>query len=120
MPVHKAMIGTVLLLAVTAYAQEAKCPSYHANKPLSRVSVFDGPPAENADLAPDVQKGSGDHLYLSWDISYLSGSGRDTFLVCRYAASGDEPSVTIKLDKKLRTCTFQAHGGGLPAQAECN
>jgi hypothetical protein len=120
MALYKSILGTFLVLAAAAHAQGVKCPSHQGNQPLSRVSVFDGPPAENADLAPDIQTGGGDHIYLEWEVSSLSSSDRGVFLVCRYAASGDEPSLTIKLDKKMRRCIYRSHGGGLPAEAECN
>ena len=120
MSLLKLILGIVLVLAATAHAQDVKCPSYHGKNPLSGVSIFDGPPAEKADLAPDIEKGSGDHIYTSWDVSDLHGTGRDLFLVCRFAGLGDAQSVTIKLDKKVRKCFYRSHSAGLPAEAECN
>jgi hypothetical protein len=119
MPLYKSILAAFLVFAAAVHAQEAKCPSHQGNQPLTRVSVFDGPPAQHADLAPDDQKGSGDHLYLTWEIAYLFGMNHDVFLVCRYSPSADEPSVTIKLDKKVSKCVFRSHGSAQPAEVEC-
>jgi hypothetical protein len=119
MPLYKSILAAFLVLAAAAHAQQAKCPAAQGNQHLSRVSVFDGPPAQHADLAPDDQKGSGDHIYLTWEIAYLFGMNHDVFLVCRYSLTADEPSVTIKLDKKASKCAFRSHGKSQPAEAEC-
>jgi len=112
--------GLALLLACTAQAQETKCPSYHGKNPLSTVSVFDGPAEEKADLVPDVSKASGGRLVsASWQVGYLYGIGRKVFLVCRFAGLGDADAATIKVDQKVQTCIFRAHGGGQPAEMTC-
>lgn len=112
--------GAVLLVAAAAApAQSFKCPAMQGKNPLASVSIFDGPPAEKADLVPDLTKGSGDHLYSSWDIGYLFGINRTPYLVCRYAGLPDEQAVTLKIDKKVAKCIFQAHASGQPAEAEC-
>ena len=87
--------------------------------PLVGISVFDGPPAEKADLDADAMTGSGGHLSIFWDIGYLFGMGRTPYLVCKYAGLSDEHSITIKIDKKVARCTLQAHAAGQPADAEC-
>jgi hypothetical protein len=87
--------------------------------PLAGASVFEGPPAEEASLVPDVIKSSGDYLYTSWAIGYLFGKGRTPYLVCRYAGLQDADSVSLKIDKKVAKCIFQAHAAGQPSEAEC-
>jgi hypothetical protein len=111
--------GAVLLVAASAIAQSFKCPAMQGKNPLAGASVFDGPPSEKADLVPDLTKGSGDHLYSSWDIGYLFGMGRTPYLVCRFADLPDAQAVTLKIDKKATKCIFKAHAGGQPAEAEC-
>jgi hypothetical protein len=113
------IVSGVLLIATAAHAQSFKCPALQGKNALANVSVFDGPPAEKADLVPDLTKGSGDHLYSSWDIGYLFGMGRTPYLVCKYAGLPDAQSVTLKIDKKVAKCIFQAHAAGQPAEAEC-
>ncbi|MGA2648885.1 MAG: STY0301 family protein [Terracidiphilus sp.] len=116
---HQWIAGAILLVAVAAPAQSFKCPAWQGKNPLAGVSVYDGPPAEKADLVPDLTKGSGDRLYASWDIGYLFGLGRTPYLVCRYAGLPDTQSVTLKIDKSVAKCIFSAHAGGQPADAEC-
>jgi hypothetical protein len=116
---HQWIAGTVLLVATAAPAQSFKCPALQGKNPLAGVSVFDGPPAEKADLVPDLTKGNGDHLYSSWDIGYLIGMGRTPYLVCRYAGLPEAQSVTLRIDKKVAKCIFQAHAASQPAEAEC-
>jgi hypothetical protein len=108
-----------LLLIAAAHAQEAKCPGFQGKSPLTGVSVFDGPPADKADLVPDVSRGTHELQYASWDIGYLSGSTHGVYLVCRYAGSASAEPVTLKIDKKAQTCTFRAHAAGQPAEASC-
>jgi hypothetical protein len=78
MSLNELLLSIALLfsLTVAAHAQEGTCPRYHANRPLSSVVLFDGPPEQRADLMPDVSRGSGDHAYASWDVSYIFESGR--------------------------------------------
>jgi hypothetical protein len=116
---HQWIAGTILLIAMAAPAQSFKCPAMQGKNALASISVFDGPPAEKADLAPDLTKGSGDHLYSSWDIGYLFGMGRTPYLVCKYAGLPDAQAVTLIIDKRVTKCVFQAHGIGQPAEAEC-
>ena len=119
MPFHKLILAAAVLFASAAQAQEFKCPGFHGKNPLAGVSVYDGPPSEMADLVPDVSIGGGDHAYASWDIGYLFGLNRTPYLVCKFAGLSDSQAVTLKIDKKVAKCTFQAHAGGLPAEAGC-
>jgi hypothetical protein len=117
---NELILGVALvLIASIAHAQEAKCPSYQGKRPLSSVVVFDGPPEERADLIPDFAKGNSDHVYASWEVSYIFDAGRNLFLVCRYAGSGDAEAVTIKVDKRVKQCIYRTHGGGIPAELTC-
>lgn len=116
---HLWIAGAVLLASTAVSAQSFKCPARQGKNPLAGVSIFDGPPAEKADLAPDQTKGSGDRLYASWDIGYLFGLGRTPYLVCKFAGLPDAQATTLKIDKKVEKCVFQAHPSGQPAEAEC-
>jgi len=116
---NQRIAGAVLLAAAAAPAQSFKCPALQGKNHLANVSVFDGPPAEKADLVPDLTKGDGDHLYSSWDIGYLFGMGRTPYLVCRYAGLPDAQAITLKIDKRVAKCIFQSHAASQPAEAEC-
>ena len=95
-----------VVFACTPFAAEIKCPSYQSKHPLFSVVLFDGPPDEKADLKPDQSTGSGDHANSSWDLGYISASGRKLFLVCRYSGLGDSRNVTIKVEKKVARVFF--------------
>jgi hypothetical protein len=116
--IRKSILGALLVLAATAHAQEFKCPSSQGKNPLFNVAVFDGPPADKAELAPDVSKGKTSYTFASWDVAYLYGMGHNVFLVCKFAGLGDAQAVTIKVDKKVQQCIFQTPKG-LPAEAVC-
>ena len=62
---------------------------------LERVSVFDGPPAEMADLRPDA-KGRTD----TW--SRLGATGRPVYLVCRYQDL--TATLEVRLPAGIRAC----------------
>ena len=49
---------------------------------LQGVTIFEGPPAEQASLVPDSEKTSGDNLIQVWR---LSKSDRGYWLQCNYA-----------------------------------
>lgn len=119
MSLNKIILGVALALAGTAHAQEVKCPSYQGKVPLSTVVLFDGPPEQRADLMPDVSKGTGDHAYASWDVSYIFASGRNLFLVCKFASSPNSTDVTVKVEKKVQRCIYRTHSGAKPAELSC-
>ena len=119
MSLSKLILVASLALSAVSQAQQARCPAHRGNSPLSSVVVFDGPPAERADLIPDVSKGSGDHAYASWEVSYIFDSGRTLFLVCRFAGLADTQSVTVKVEKKVKHCTFRTHRSPTPADVSC-
>lgn len=110
--------GLVLSLANVAPSQEAKCPSFQGKNRLVTVTVFDGPPEQRADLIPDVSNGSGDHARAVWDVGYIFDSGRGLFLVCQFDG-GAANTVTVKVDKKVKRCTFRTHGATRPAEVGC-
>ena len=120
MLLYKSILGAALVFAVTVHGQEAKCPSFQSpgKNPLSNAAVFDGPPSEKVELAPDVSRGKMSYTYASWDVGYLYGMGHAIFLVCKFEGLGDAGNVTIKVDKKVQQCVFRAHKG-LPAEAIC-
>jgi hypothetical protein len=116
---NRLIVSAVLVVVSMAHGEEAKCPSYKDKSPLSTVVLFDGPPEQRADLMPDVSKGRGDHAYASWDVSYVFDSGRNLFLVCRFAGMTDTDAVTVKVEKRVQRCIYRTHGKGKPAQLTC-
>ena len=118
MSVYKSVVGAILVFAATTKAQEFKCPSSQGKSPLFNAAVFDGPPAERADLVPDVSKGKTSYTFASWDVGYLYDMGHTVYLVCKFAGLGDAQAVTIKVDKTVHQCVFKADKD-VPAEAVC-
>lgn len=114
----KLFFGVILVLAATGQAQEFKCPASQGKNLLFNAAVFDGPPAEKAELAPDDSKGKTSYTYASWDVGYLYDMGHRVFLVCKFAGLSDAQAVTIKVDRKVQRCIFRAPKGQ-PAEAVC-
>jgi hypothetical protein len=115
---QKLILGVILVFAAAVHAQDFKCPSNQGKSPLFNAAVFDGPPAEKAELAPDVSRGKTSYTFASWDVGYLYGMGHTVYLVCKFTGLGDAQDVTIKVEKKVRQCVFRADKG-VPAEALC-
>lgn len=116
---NKLLLALALLFSTAAYAQEAKCPSYHEKRPLVSVDVFSGPPEQLADLVPDVGHGTGDHAYALWKVGYLFDNRETLYLVCKFGDWGTKDTVTVKVEKKVQRCIYRAHPGGKPAEMAC-
>ena len=108
-----------LVFAGPVFSSEAKCPSYQSKHPLSGAVLFDGPPVEKADLAPDVSTGTGDRAISSWDVGYVFASGRNLFLVCRFSGLNESQNVTIKVEKKVERCVFRPQAKSRLAVMSC-
>jgi hypothetical protein len=114
---YKHFAGIVVLLAGVSQAQQVGCPAAQGKSLLAGVSVFDGPPAEMADLVPDVSRGSAANLFQSWEVGYLFDQHRTVYLACRYA--GVSAPVVVKVEQRVKTCSFQAHGRTRAAEMSC-
>jgi len=106
-----------LLLAGVAQAQPVGCPAMQGKSLLAGVSVFDGPPGEMADLVPDVSRGGQANLFQSWEVGYLFDQHRTVYLSCRYARVS--APVVVKIERRVKTCSFQAHGRARAAEMSC-
>ena len=88
-------LSLALSLAGGPARASVDCPSARDGRPLGTVSVFDGPPAEMADLRPEA----------SGQIDVWAGlnlTGRPAFLVCRYGGLSGETS--LRLPDGTATC----------------
>ena len=100
------LVAATLVLGASGCAQAApvSCPSYVADSgvthALDDASVFDGAPAELADLEPT------DH---GWDLTSLRDSKRPIFLVCKYHAS--TATRTFKIARGTAACLISVHAG---------
>ncbi|HWE98913.1 MAG TPA: STY0301 family protein [Caulobacteraceae bacterium] len=99
-----------LLLAAGPAAAQIQCPAVHLGAPLTSVSVFDGPPSEQADLVPDTSHRRKAGSRSSWDVGYLYQAGRKVFVACRYGPRG--APVTISSATALHACVYVEASGG--------
>jgi hypothetical protein len=59
---------------------------------VAGVTIFDGPPAQQASLVPDNEKTSGDNIIQTWQ---LAKSDRGYWLQCNYA------NTTAQISRRL-------------------
>lgn len=111
-PLTTALAGLVFLFTLAHLAQaESACPAkvaveQKASAPtsdwavtysgyetaISGVTIFEGPPAEQASLVPDNQKTAGDKVIQTWR---LPKSDRGYWLQCNYA------NTTAQISRRL-------------------
>ncbi len=75
------------------------CPA--KSQALRSVTVFDGPPSEQASLVPDRAGTS----HSSWDLGYVYDAGRTVWVRCEYA---DGTSFDAQLTAKVGKCVYKA------------
>lgn len=103
-------------MTIAAFAAKPRCPAVKDNVRLSGVSVFDGPPEEQADLVPDISRGRNIVVYAVWEVGHVYDEGRNIFLVCRYGDSDD--TVTVQVETRVDRCFYRAVGRGA-AEVNC-
>jgi hypothetical protein len=111
---------TILVFAaVMAGAEDVRCPAVISTSQtltqtvpgwtgqmdgtpniLASVTLYDGPPKEQASLAPDENRLKG-KLMATWDLA--PNPGREYWLACGY--SGTRVTLARPLAKDLRSCT---------------
>ncbi len=104
MSCNKLLLAILLLASGAARASTTSCPAYIGEKgayhPLTDASVYDGPPAQLADLEPTD---------AGWDLSSLKDSPRPVFLVCKYR--GSQATRTLEIPKGTAGCSMAEHAG---------
>lgn len=96
-----------LLLAAAAGAQGAACPATSGGAPLSFITVFDGPPSENASLVPDGVRRSKGAEVSTWDVRGVYRAGRTVHLKCEYGAGAP---IVVPV-KRAAVCRSTRRGG---------
>ena len=109
-------LTTLLLSASSAVcaAPKALCPQKHMEGKvigvLFRADVFDGVPANKADLIPDLRT-------WEWDLSLgqedAKQRGDSFYLVCRY--KGINATIDLKVPYSARYCKVDGIKGGIYA-----
>lgn len=117
MSLPRFLLAATLCLSTPTYAA-VSCPETQGGKPLTGVSVYDGPLAEMADLVPDDSSGKPGHESASWDVAYIYKAGRKPFLACRYADT--QKPLAIEATEPVTHCTITEMGKGKPPVAACN
>jgi hypothetical protein len=97
-------LAVALMFAAPAAVAAPACPAYvhvaGGDHALADASLFDGPPAELADLEP-VDGG--------WDLRDYAKSPRPLFLVCRYRATKE--IKTVEVPRGTPACRVHEVGG---------
>jgi hypothetical protein len=97
------VLAAGFLLAPTAQAAATSglsCPSFHGKVGLSQVELSDGPPSENAWLAPEVSMDGKDGHTNRW---IMAPNPRGYWARCHYGRS----VIDLKLPSGLRQCTIR-------------
>lgn len=94
-----AAVSIVVFTIETAQVRSAEigCPRSLNGKPLEKVGLFDGSPANHADLMPE----NGGYYYLDDPQSRVSSYFA---LGCNYRNSKEK--ITVVLPPTVRTCRF--------------
>jgi hypothetical protein len=103
--------GFLVLAAGAAHAQNVQCPPRSGAGALANVSVFDGPPEEQADLVPDINRHSSASVRMEW--RFEARADNNYYLQCKYTA-GAEP-IVLKVDQTARLCAFRREGKSISA-----
>jgi hypothetical protein len=88
---------------------------------IAGVTIFDGPPAEQASLAPDSEKPSGDNVIQNWQ---LPKSNRGYWLQCNYANTTAQisrrmPASVSRCDVVLNHNEHFSGGGYVVKSVNC-
>jgi hypothetical protein len=110
MSLNRLLFTAVLLLLPTAVAAEARCPASNGGAGLRTVTLFDGPPSEHADLAPDSVAKVAGGTRSAWQVAYVFEAGRQLFVECDYGRRGGK--VVLKPERGVRRCLFEAKASG--------
>ncbi len=97
----------------SSQAAESACPKAQAGRQLASVSIFDGPPAERADLVPDRYRETKDGGRSEWDVAYVFEAGRKVYVECRYG--GRQAPIVIEPAATTTTCTWITRHDGRSA-----
>ena len=98
----------VALMAGTSRAPAPfACPASDGGAPLANGAVYDGPIAENAQLAPDAERRIRGGTVNTWPVAYIYQAGRQVYLSCTYP---NRPPVTVAVTRPVKACRYTAQG----------
>jgi len=113
-----------LTVAQTASAPDPQWTVSYSGYPtaVAGVTIFDGPPAEQASLVPDSEKTAGDTIRQTWE---LAKSDRGYWLQCNYANTTAQISRRLPADVTRcevaydRNLHFGGGGGNVVKSVTC-
>jgi hypothetical protein len=109
------MIAALLILAAaTAPPVALECPAI-SGETLVYVSIYDGPPEQDADLAPDDTKKAGE---ITSNIWKLAAEANGLFVKCGYGKKLEGPyrrMETIRLPDAVTGCRADFKPGPKPS-----
>jgi len=104
-----AVVGLVFATALFGNVAQADCLAHRDGRPLESYAVFDGPPADQVQLAPAETRGKGKSERI---IYLLSSAGETQYLICRYKGL---PEKVQALPRGAKRCT----AAGEPTTVTC-
>jgi hypothetical protein len=101
------MSSIELLALALAAAAPTGCPAADGGVRLTDATVYDGPIADNAILAPERERRVRGGTVNEWPVRYVYQAGREVVLECRYA---QRPPVVVRVARPVGTCRYTAVG----------
>jgi hypothetical protein len=98
------------VLSQAALADAVACPQTQHGVRLKTVTLFDGPPSEHADLAPDSFRETKGVGRSEWDVAYIFQAGRRLYVQCDYGPT--TPAVTVEPAASTSRCVFLSKPDG--------
>ncbi|MDR2154612.1 MAG: hypothetical protein LBE78_06260 [Burkholderiaceae bacterium] len=89
-----------LVFPFSVLAQRSECPAFNnaTSNILINARLFDGPIADQIELAPDNEHGA------TWDIRGYKAAGRAIILVCEYK---NHTKLSVPVNRSANWCYFK-------------
>lgn len=106
-------LALALLDDAAPSARSYACPPVNQGRRLRTVTIFDGPVANNAALAPDTTRSVHGGYAQRWTIEGIYGAGRRITLRREY---NDRSPLFVSVRQPVRECRARRNGVQLTAQ----
>ena len=110
MSLSRFFLLSLLVLPGPALAKTMSCPASYRGQTLAQVDLFDGPPAEMADLVPDRDFATKDGKTSVWNVHYVYEQSRSVYLQCQYGSG--RIIINVHAKSPVHTCTYTEHKDG--------
>ena len=113
--VLNAIVGIIGAIGATVVqAAPTACPARSGDARLAQVTVYDGPLADNASLAPDTTRTARGVTVQQWRVDYVYRAGRRINLSCAYDS---KPPAVVPVAAPAKLCRYV--WGRTAARASC-